>query len=247
MGRLLTAIGTMLLAACADSEASEPFTVGAAASLRDLLEATTDDFVAASPGSRPSFAFAASSTIARQIAAGAPIDVFVSADGALLEQAGPRVRPDEARRVFGNRLALVGRSTAPKVDKPEELLRVGGSIAVAATSVPAGKAAREELRRLGLFESLSERLVSADHVRAALSLVESGQADYGFVYVTDARAAKRSVTLWEADLGPASRISYLGVGVNDTNRGERVRAYLDFFASSPFRERARSLGFQVEP
>ena len=221
--------------------------VAGAASLRELLRTSEADFVAERGGDVAlSFSFAASSTLARQIAAGAPFEVFVSADPLVLEHAGKRIDPAEARVVLSNRMALVARPGASLPDGPGELVRLGGTIAVAAPSVPAGRYARELLAERGLLETLSPRLIRADHVRAALALVESGATDYGFVYATDAALARRARTAWICAPGEGPAITYVALAVGDTQASALARAYLDFLAGDAFADRARSLGFGVD-
>ena len=158
-------------------------TIFAAISLQDALRAM------ARPGWR--LAFAASSTLARQLEQGGPADLFLSADEAWMDWATERrlVVPSSRRTVLGNALVLVAASGAPAV-APEGLPATRGRIALGDPAhVPAGRYAQDALGRLGLLEALAPRFARAENVRAALLMVERGEAPYAIVYATDAHAA----------------------------------------------------------
>ncbi|MCW4463644.1 molybdate ABC transporter substrate-binding protein [Sphingomonas sp. BT-65] len=164
----------------------------AAASLQESMTAAADAW-ARRGNARPVLSFAASSVLARQVAAGARADLFVSADLEwmdFLEQRG-MVAPGTRAPFLGNRLVLVALAGAPVEQRPlAAMLR--GRIAVAdPASVPAGRYVEAALRKLGLWQAAAPQLVRAENVRAALALVERGAAPYGIVYATDARASRR--------------------------------------------------------
>ncbi len=186
-------VAVVLIVAWPRARNDAPVTVFAAASLADALEGfarrNRDD------GGRPlRFSFAASSTLARQIDAGAGADIFVSASGEWIEHLLGRGRlNDEAvRRPVGNRLVLVARRGAPPLAPADIERRLGtqGRLAVGDPDhVPAGRYARQALERGGQWPRLEPRLARADNVRAALALVARGDAPLGIVYATDAAVA----------------------------------------------------------
>ncbi len=141
---------------------------------------------------RPVISFAASSALARQVAAGARADLFVPADQEWMDDLDKRGLLARGTRTpfLGNRLVLVVRVEAPRTPRPlAAMLR--GRIAVADPgSVPAGRYAQAALERLKLWQAASPLLVRAENVRAALALVERGAAPTGIVYATDARASR---------------------------------------------------------
>jgi len=167
--------------------------VFAAASLTDALGEAGRRFEAAG-GPPVKFSFAASSTLARQIEAGADAGLFASADGEWMDylQSRQLIRPDTRRDLLGNRLALV----APADSKLKLTIAPRFGLAAAlgsgrlATgdpdSVPAGRYARAALRTLGVWDDVADRLVRADSVRTALAFVARGDAPLGIVYATDA-------------------------------------------------------------
>lgn len=169
----------------------------AAASLQEGMTAAADAW-AAKRHPRPVLSFAGSSALARQIKAGAPADLFISADEDWMddvEKAG-FVRPGSRADLVGNRLVLI----AP-VDSPIRL-RIARGMPIAKAlgnsrlsianpdSVPAGKYGKEALTALGVWPSVADRLARGDNVRSALALVERRETPLGIVYATDARASR---------------------------------------------------------
>jgi molybdate transport system substrate-binding protein len=187
----------LLLAILAVPAAAAPPLVLAAASLQESLSAAADAW-AARGHPRPTLSFAASSALARQIDAGAPADLFISADEPWMDdvQKKGRVRPGTRLPFLANRLVLVApaagaRPVAIRPGFPLARLLGTGRLAMGEpNSVPAGKYGREALARLGVWPAVAPHVAGADNVRAALALVERGEAPYGIVYATDALASK---------------------------------------------------------
>jgi len=181
-----------LAALPAQAQQREGPLVLAAASLQESMNAAADAW-AKRGHARPVLSFAASSVLARQAAAGARADLFVSADMEWMDFLEQRSMLAPGTRVsfLGNRLVLAARADAPAEKRPlAAMLR--GRIAVAdPASVPAGRYAEAALRKLKLWDAAAPQLVRAENVRAALALVERGAAPYGIVYATDARASTR--------------------------------------------------------
>lgn len=196
-------------AACgpgAEPDAGDGLSLAAASSLRDLLERTLPEFRPAGRALDLRVSYAASSTLSRQIEEGARFDVFLSADAFNLDRLGPLVDSSTRRVFLGNTLVLVGRAgLEPPPADPAALAGRPLSVALAGPAVPAGRYARAWLEQAGLLAALESRLVVADSVRATLALVESGAADCGFVYLTDARAARHAQLLWSAPPGAGAR------------------------------------------
>lgn len=177
---------------------AEPVTVFAAASLTNAMEAVGAAY-AERTNDEIRFSFASSSTLARQIEAGAPAQIYASANERWMDYVEARdlIAAETRLSPIGNRLVLV--AAADKDAREVEvtsaldlasLLGPDGRLAVGDPAhVPAGMYAREALERLGLWTAAEPRLARADNVRAALALVERGEAPYGIVYATDAAIA----------------------------------------------------------
>ncbi len=182
----------------AANDGKTPITVFGAASLTEVLQDLGDAFT--KDTSIPvRFSFASSSALARQIENGAPADLFFSADLEWMDylQARALIRPATRVDMVGNQLILV----APVDSKVT--LKIEPHFALAAAlgkgrlatgdpdSVPVGRYAKEALIALGVWDSVSARLVRAESVHAALAFVDRGEVALGIVYATDALADKK--------------------------------------------------------
>lgn len=196
--RLLLSIAVAVFApavpASTGSVPSAPLTVFAAASLKESLDEAALAY-ARRTGTPVRVSYAASAALARQIAQGAPADVFLSADLDWMDDAQGRglLRAGSRRDLLGNALVLVApretRLPAVSFARPRSLAAAlgEGRLALALTaSVPAGKYARAAFESLGIWSMLRPRVVEAENVRAALLLVARGEARMGVVYRTDA-------------------------------------------------------------
>lgn len=168
----------------------------AAASMQEAMTAAAEAW-ARQGHARPVLSFAGSSALARQIRAGAPADLFLSADDDWMrdvEQAGFVVRGTRTNMV-GNRLVLVTPNRKPvrlRIGRAMPIARAlgNGRLAMAdPDSVPAGKYGKAALTSLGVWPSVAGRIARGDNVRAALALVQRGEVPLGIVYATDARVA----------------------------------------------------------
>lgn len=185
-------------AGCGGGGRDAPLTVLGAASLTDALEAIGAQYEAAT-GERLRFSFAASSTLARQIEAGAPADVFASADIGWMDELQSKGLIADGTRVepIGNALALIAPGDSPfgELDVGPGLDLAGllgpdGRLAVGDPDhVPAGQYGKVALEALGLWAAAEPRLARAEDVRGALALVARGEAPLGIVYSTDAAIA----------------------------------------------------------
>jgi len=175
--------------------ASQAPLVLAAASLQESMNAAADAW-AKQGHVRPVISFAASSSLARQVEAGAPADLFVSADEDWMDDLAAKhlIAPATRSDFLGNRLVIVAaKNNRVRIPlRPAALARVltAGPLAMADTdSVPAGKYGKAALEKLGVWSQVEPKVVRAENVRAALALVDRGAAPLGIVYATDAKAS----------------------------------------------------------
>lgn len=216
------------------ANAQEPLTVSAAVSLTDALQTIGDAYARAGMGA-VRFNFAASNVLARQLANGAPADMFISADEAQMAIAAGAGAIDTTSRfdLLGNRLAVIVRrdsSTASRVRRLDDLLRpevkhlaVGDPAAV-----PAGVYARRWLEAAGVWPRLESKVVPVANVRAALAVVENGSAEAGIVYVTDVALSSTAATAFVVEGPNAPRIVYPAAIVAHSRRAEAARRFLSF-------------------
>lgn len=186
----------LLLATPLPSAANaEDVVVFAAASLKNALDEVADGWERQT-GNTVTISYQGSSTLAQQIIAGAPADIFVSAAVNWMDEvaAAGLVAAGERKDLLGNTLVLIAHgsdakpvSVSAQTDLPA--LLGDGKLAMALVdSVPAGQYGKAALTALGLWDKVAPSVAQADNVRAALALVSTGEAPYGIVYATDAVA-----------------------------------------------------------
>ena len=191
----LSIVATLVIAVPATAQQAP--LVLAAASLQESMTAAADAW-AKRGHPKPVISFAASSALARQVAAGAPADLFVSADEDWMNDLARKSLIVASTRVtfLGNRLVVAapaGSTVRIPVRPPAALAKVltAGPLAMADTPVPAGKYGQQALEALGVWAQVSPKVVRAENVRATLALVERGAAPLGIVYATDAKASSK--------------------------------------------------------
>ena len=202
MSRLARIAAAMLsLFSCAASFAEEPVRVFAAASLTNVLTEISTQW-AQSGHPAPRLAFGGTATLARQLAAGAPADLFVAADGRWMDELEKQGRlvPGTRTDLLGNDLVLI----APMGRRFDVELRPGfpfsrafpGKLCIGEPDVvPAGTYAKQALESLQWWDSLQGRIVGTEDVRSALAFVERGECAAGIVYATDAAISGKVVVI----------------------------------------------------
>jgi molybdate transport system substrate-binding protein len=203
-------VGYSVLAASSLASAAD-ITVFAAASLKEAMDQQARNFDAAT-GNKTVVSYGGSNALAKQIEAGAPADLFISADLDWTDYLDQRklLAPNTRSNLLRNTLVLI----APASN--HSTLTIGPRFELAAAlrndklamanpeSVPAGKYGKAALEKLGVWATVEKQVARADTVRAALALVSRGEAPYGIVYRTDAMADKgvRIVDTFPADTHP---------------------------------------------
>ncbi|WP_206935280.1 molybdate ABC transporter substrate-binding protein [Roseococcus thiosulfatophilus] len=235
------------------ARAQSPVTVFAAASLADALRLLAAEW-AARGHAAPRVSLAASSTLARQIEQGAGADLFLSADEAWMDHLQRRslILPETRRSPIGNALALVTPADQPRpvalAPGTDLLALLGprGRLAVGDPAhVPAGRYARAALEWMGQWAALAPRLARAENVRAALLLVERGEASLGIVYATDAAASARVAVAGLFPPGSHPPITYPFALTRRSEANAAARAFLDFLAGADAAPIWRRLGFSL--
>ena len=232
---------------------AQDMTLSVAVSLKDVTEELGRTFMTAHPGVTLHYNFGASGDLQKQIEAGAPIDVFLSAAQRQvdeLEKQGLIVVA--TRRAFARNLLTVIKPSDSKVDmaRAADLLEARVSrVAIGnPRTVPAGQYAEESLRALGLWERLQPKLVFAENVRQVLDYVARGEVEAGFVYTTDAvtraQGVKETFRPSEDSYRP---IVYPGAVVAASKQPALGRAFLDLLSGPQGRAALGRFGFQPPP
>jgi molybdate transport system substrate-binding protein len=220
-----------------------------AASLTNVLDDLSQAFTTKS-GVPVKTSPAASSALAKQIEAGAPADVFFSADLEWMDYLEQRklLKAGSRHNVVGNRLVLIAPADStvalkirPGVDFGPALGPQGKLATGDPDSVPVGKYAKTALQKLGVWDKVSGQIVRAENVRAALAFVARGEAPLGIVYETDALAEKkvRIVATFPDNTHPP--ITY-PIAVT-THGGPSAQQFVDFVRSKPAAAIFKKYGF----
>lgn len=189
-------LAALLLLGCSTLAHAGDVTLYAAASLTNALKDLAASYQATHPGTVIRTSFAASSTLAKQIEAGAPADLFASADKKWMDYlAGRKLIALPSRRdLLGNTLVLIAPSSQPMtvaMDKGKLPAFTGKLCMGDPASVPAGLYGRQALASLDWWGALATRVVATEDVRSALAFVERGECPLGIVYETDARLSRQ--------------------------------------------------------
>jgi molybdate transport system substrate-binding protein len=246
--RLLGAV--VLLALFPAPVGADELLVAAAASLRSPCTQIAARFEAEHPETGITLTFGASNLLAAQIAGGAPVDVFLSADVRSVDrlESSGLLLPGSRRAFAGNRLVAVQAEHLPApIREAQELLGPEvRRIALPDPAVPVGRYAREWLARRGLLRDVEQRAVRTEDARATLAAVDLGHVDAAIVYATDAvlaRAARVAFTIAPEEQPP---IAYVGAATRRAAEPDTARSFLDFLVG-PGAAVLQEAGFSEPP
>lgn len=224
---------------------AQQLTVSAAASLTDAFKAIAPRFEALRPGVTVRFNFAASGVLLQQIAQGAPVDVFASADQETMSRGAEQqlIAADTRRDFAANSLVLItppAGTVQAVADLPRpDVKRIAiGKLA----SVPAGRYTQQALESAQLWTGLQAKLVFADNVRQALDYVSRGEVEAGFVYRTDAKLAGDKVRI-VATVGGHAPVTYPVAVVADSRQAALARDFVAFLAGAEAQSILARYGF----
>ena len=240
-----TALARMALAA------EPPVTVFAASSLTDALKAAAAAWEDKG-NTAVVLSFGSSSAIAKQVEAGAPADIFASADAKWMRYLNDKalIATDSIHRPIGNELVLVAPAGShasiaivPGLDLAGTL--GAGRLAIGDPSaVPAGIYGKQALAKLGVWDSIASRIAPAENVRAALALVQRGEAPLGIVYATDVRGVSDVKVVGTFPDDSHDPIVY-PMGIVAGHDRPEVRAFFGFLLSAEGKALFKSYGFKT--
>jgi len=248
---VLGTAGTFALGAA--PQQSETITVSAAISLKDALDELAPIFQVqqhrknGGNGTAVAYNYGGSGTLARQIEQGAPVDVFFSAAEKQMDELAAQnlIVADTRQDLVGNALVLIAPAQSTALHSFKDLTSSAvKSIALGETStVPAGMYARQTLEHLGLFTALEKKVVYAKDVRAVLTYVETGNADAGLVYQTDANTSKKIRVVATAPADSHDPILYPAAVLRDSRNKPAARAFVEFLQGPDARAVFQKYGF----
>ncbi|NLD20074.1 MAG: molybdate ABC transporter substrate-binding protein [Clostridiales bacterium] len=250
---LILAMSMLIMTSCGDKkEAAKPeVTVLAAASLTDALDEIIVEFEKDSSCTiTPSYA--GSGDLVQQIEGGAPCDIFISASKANMDQLeeGGYINADTRQDLLANSLTLIAAIEKKDVVTMDTLTSADvGTIALGEPeTVPAGKYATQVLDNLGITSQLTDKIVYAKDVRAVLNYVETGDADCGFVYKTDALLLDdtKGVTITDVDSSLHDAIVYPAAVMAEAPQADGAAEFFEFIQSDFAKKAFKKYGFTVK-
>ena len=242
---------TLLLLALALPSGAAEVMVFAAASLTDSLNEIAAAYQKQS-GDTIVFNFGASSILARQIEEGAPADIFFSADEAKmddLDKAGLILNATRKSRLSNTLMIIIAAQNGADVKGPADLAtaRVKRLALAEPNTVPAGIYARKFLVAANLWPAVQGKVIPTENVRAALAAVESGDADAGIVYATDAAISKKVKVAFRVSSADCPAISYPMAALKASKQPDAAKKFLDYLSSAAAGKVFERFGFLLRP
>jgi molybdate transport system substrate-binding protein len=243
----------LLLLALVSPAHAQDVMLSVAISMKDVVDELGRSFMASRPGVILRYNFGSSGELQKQIEAGAPVDLFISAaERQMDELVKKNLVVGQSRRVFARNLLTAIKPADSKVDitKPSDLLdvRITKIVIGNPKTVPAGQYAEESLKALGIWDRLQPKLVFSENVRQALDYVARGEVDAGFVYTTDAATRAQQV---KESFRPAEDtyrpVVYPVAVVTGAKQAALAQAFLDLLTSPDGQAILARFGFQPPP
>ena len=247
---VLLLLGFLLAPAPASAE---EMVLSVAVSMKEAVEEVGRTFASSRPGLVLRYNFGSSGDLQKQIEAGAPVDIFISAAQRQMDELekGGFIVP-ASRRVFARNVLIAIKPADSRIDitRAGDLLdaRVRRIVIGNPKTVPVGQYSEESLRALGLWERVQPKLVFSENVRQALDYVVRGEADAGFVYSTD--AATRAANVKEAFRPPEDTyrpVVYPAAVVVTSRQRALAQSFLDLLTGRDGQATLARLGFQPPP
>ncbi len=223
-------------------------TVSAAASLQDALKAIEPQFRQTHAERSVDYNFGASGALQRQIEQGAPADIFFSAASKQMDALAQKglILPSSRRNLLTNQLVLIApKNSSLKItnlaqlkDVPIKHFAVGEF-----RSVPAGQYAEQVFKKFGLLNTLQPKFVFGNNVRTVLAAVESGNADVGMVYATDAALSNRVKVLITAPARSHDPIVYPIAVLKRSSNPKAAQEFIDFLVTDAAQAVFKKFGF----
>lgn len=247
LGIVFKGLAAAILAGAGWSVQAADLTVSAASSLANALRDLAPLFEAQNPGLRLQFNFAASGLLLQQIAKGAPVDVFASADQQTMDQAQAQglVLAAQRRNIVSNVLVVIVPAGSTLLPKTVQDLAQPAYARVAIgqpASVPVGRYTRGALEAAGLWPAIEPKMVGAQNVRQALDYTARGEVDAGFVYATDAALMPDKVRVALA-VPTARPILYPAAPIVGSPHAAAAQRFVDFLLSPQAQDVLGRYGF----
>ena len=254
LGLVGLCLGLLLLAGCGGTQpkatAPAELNVSAAVSMKDALEEIQQQYQKKNPNVKLVFNLGASGSLQKQIEQGAPADVFISAAPKQMDELQTKglLQQQTRKNLLENKLVLIVPQNSQLTIKSFEELADPAIKRLAVGEpqvVPAGQYAQQVLKKLNLWDKLEERMVLAKDVRTVLTYVESGNADAGIVYKTDAAVSTKIKIIATAVAGSHQPIIYPAAILANAKQPKEAEAFLQYLLSPDAAKVFEKYGFAM--
>ncbi len=230
------------------TNATDSIHLAAAISLQEVVGQLLIEYALRQPSVGVRAVFGASNELADHVLAGAPCDLFISADSIHLDRlaAADLIQADSRVVLAANSLAAIGpKDACDAIRKPRDLIaKHVKHVALADSASPLGKCSQSYLEALGLYEALLPKVLHVDNSRGILAAIDSGRAEAGLAFVSDAARATQCRILFTIDPAAAS-LEYSAAVVQSGQRSADAQLLLDFFATPVARRCFRRCGLAL--
>ena len=246
----ITILLTLILGSCSNSDASRQteILVAAASSMTPALTDIAAEFERNNKDIKVTFTFGSSGKLAQQIKGGAPVDVFISASSTDMDtlEKYDKIESNTRANITKNTLVVIqqkgGEHSVLNTENP--LMTEVTHFAIGnPDTVPAGIYAKEALVKMGEWEELEPKLVFGKDVRQVLTFVETGNAERGIVFTSDAQSSDKVEVISKIDPALHSPAVYPGAIVASTEHPEAAHAFLDYLQTREVQEILTDYGF----
>lgn len=224
--------------------------ISAASSLTDALNEAKKEFEAEHPEMKITYNFGSSGTLVQQIQSGAPTDLFIAASKKYMDDLEKKDLTDKNTRfnLASNEIVLIGgKDKSTTVNSFQGLAQLQDKkLAIGdPNSVPAGKYGEEVLQHFNVLETAKKSFVMGSSVRQVLTYVESGNAEFGLVFASDALVSSKVKVLATSEPGWHSEIQYPCSMIKATNHKEEVNAFISFLKGEKGKGILKKYGFKL--
>jgi molybdate transport system substrate-binding protein len=232
----------------ASNQEPDTITVSAAASLTEAFTDMESKFETENPDIDVNFNFGSSGNLRKQIEGGAPADVFASADQKNMDTLANETLIDNSSRenFVKNSLVLIVPAnstlniTGVKDLTNQEVKKIGiGN----PDTVPVGNYTRTALTEAGLWNQIENKAILTEDVKQALTYVERGEVDAGFVYITDAKTAEPGTIKIVTNVSVSTPVNYPIAIVSASENKEDAQKFVDFVTGEEGQKTLEKYGF----
>ena len=238
----------LILASCANADAEDKteILVAAASSMTPALTEIAAEFENNNKDIRIAFSFGSSGKLAQQIKNGAPVDVFISASTSDMDKLENEslIESDTRSNLTSNSLVVIEKKSANETYPEDPYSSEIDHFAIGnPDTVPAGVYAKEGLIKLGKWDALEPKFVYGKDVRQVLTFVETGNADRGIVFRSDAQSSGKVEVVAEINAEMHSPAVYPGAVIRGTEHPDAAKTFLDYMKSSEVQQILTNHGF----